>query len=62
ATPEEWSYSIAFSRTDGGIIDAALPSDAGGAVSDETAAGRVTKCTGVQCLKIPHDYSEMTEK
>ena len=33
ATPEEWSYSIAFSRTDGGIIDAALPSDAGRAVS-----------------------------
>ena len=33
ATPEEWPYSIAFSRINGGIIDAALPSDAGRAVS-----------------------------
>ena len=33
AMPEEWSYSIAFSRVDGGIIDAALPSDVGRAVS-----------------------------
>ena len=28
ATPEEWPYSIAFSRVDGGIIDAALPENA----------------------------------
>ena len=33
ATSEEWPYLIAFSRIDGGIIDAALPSDAGRAVS-----------------------------
>ncbi len=27
--PADWPYSIAFSRADGGVIDAALPSDTG---------------------------------
>ena len=43
ATPEEWPYSIAFSRINGDIIDVALPSDAGRAVSTkppDTDAGR----------------------